>query len=65
LITTPFIVYILKEVELYYAFHKNTDDNVIEYMNKALLGLKKPDIDGNSVFKRIKENYLNAESSID
>jgi len=57
------VVYILKEVELYYAFNTTTDDTIIEHMNTALRELKRPDSNGESTFKRIADSYLNTVTS--
>lgn len=47
------VVYILKEGELYYAFHKDSPDFLIQKMQKALDGVKK---DGE--YQKILDRYL-------
>ncbi len=51
-------VYILKEAELYYAFHKSTPDAVINELQKALDELKKaPAAGGASPYEKIVARY--------
>ncbi|NJL60442.1 MAG: transporter substrate-binding domain-containing protein [Desulfobacteraceae bacterium] len=52
------IVYTLKKVNFCFAFHKSTDDKLIEKLNNALAELKKPDTAGQSPYSRIMEKYL-------
>lgn len=56
------VVYVLKEADLYYAFHKSTDDEIINALNDTLLELKKNDGTGSSVVDRIVSRYLNANN---
>jgi polar amino acid transport system substrate-binding protein len=51
-------VYTLKQAELYYAFHKDTDDQVIQALNTTLQELKQPDTTGKSSIDRILDKYL-------
>jgi len=46
------IVYTLKEGELYYAFNKNTDDDIIKAYQKAL-----DDIKANGIYDQILRNH--------
>lgn len=55
-------VFILKKIELYYAFNRETDDARIEELDHALKELKKTDADGKSPYESIISSYLNAES---
>lgn len=52
-------VYTLKRVDLYYAFHKSTDDELIHALNNSLRALKAPDATGKSAVDRIIDKYLN------
>jgi polar amino acid transport system substrate-binding protein len=52
------VVYTLKETALYFAFHKETDEEFIAKMNDALKALRDPDTDGKSEIDRIREQYL-------
>ncbi len=51
-------VFTLKHADLYYAFHKDTDDQLIQALNTTLQELKKPDTTGKSTIDRIVEKYL-------
>ena len=51
-------VYILKQADLYYAFHRNTDERLILALNKTLLEMKQPDAAGQSDVDRIISGYL-------
>lgn len=52
-------VYTLKEVGLYYAFHRNTDDQLIQALNRTLQEMKQPDdATGKSAVDRIIAGYL-------
>ena len=53
-------VYELKKVELYFAFHKDTDAKLIADLNQALEELKKPGADGKSQWQTISEKYIGA-----
>lgn len=55
------VVYTLKQTGLYYAFHKDTDPNLITNLNQALTELKKKDADGRSPYQEIIANYLGAD----
>ena len=51
-------VYTLKQADLYYAFHKDTDEQLIQALNTTLQELKQPDTTGKSSIDRIVDNYL-------
>jgi ABC-type amino acid transport substrate-binding protein len=51
-------VYTLREVELYYAFHPDTDDGLIRALNRSMAELRRPGSDGRSEVDRITEAYL-------
>lgn len=51
-------VYTLKQADLYYAFHKETDDALIQALNATLLEMQQPDATGLSEVKRITRRYL-------
>jgi polar amino acid transport system substrate-binding protein len=53
------VVYSLKTADLYFAFHRETDDRFIAAMNRELLEMKKVDSKGVSSFQTIVDNYLN------
>jgi len=42
----------------YYAFHKDTDDQMIHAFNKTLQEMKQPDTTGKSDVDRIIDRYL-------
>jgi polar amino acid transport system substrate-binding protein len=52
-------VYTLKQVDLYYAFHRDTDDRLINALNRTLQKMKQPDAAGSSEVDRIVAGYLN------
>ncbi|MEE4359754.1 MAG: transporter substrate-binding domain-containing protein [Desulfococcaceae bacterium] len=52
------VVYPLKKVFFNFAFHKDTDDKLIEKLNGILAELKKPDTSGESPYSRIVKKYL-------
>ena len=52
-------VYTLKQVDLYYAFHKDTDDQLIHTLNRTLQEMKQPDATGKSSVDRIINSYTN------
>ena len=52
-------VYTLKQVDLYYAFHRDTDDRLIQAFNKTMQEMKQPDATGKSEVDRIIAGYLN------
>jgi len=52
------VVHSLKKVSFNFAFHKDTDDKLIEKLNSILLELKKPDAAGESPYNRIVKKYL-------
>jgi len=52
-------VYTLKHADLYYAFHKDTDEKIIRTLNAALQKMRKPGADGRSEVDRIVDSYLN------
>ena len=54
------VVYELKKVELYFAFHKDTDEKFIADLNQALEEMKKPGAEGKSEWNTISENYVGA-----
>ena len=54
-------VYTLKQADLYFAFHKDTDDEVINTLNTTLRRLQQPDSQGKSTVSRIIEGYLGAD----
>ena len=51
-------VYTLKQAALYYAFHKDTDEQLIQALNTTLQELKQPDTTGKSSVDRTVEKYL-------
>ena len=51
-------VYTLKQAGLYYAFHKDTDEQLIQALNTTLQELKQPDTTGKSSVDRTVEKYL-------
>ncbi len=51
-------VYILKQADLYYAFHRDTDDQLIDALNRTLQEMKRPDATGKSRVDRIINSYL-------
>ncbi len=51
-------VYTLKQADLYYAFHKDTDEQLIQVLNTTLQELKQPDTTGKSSIDRIVKKYL-------
>ncbi len=51
-------VYVLKKVQLFFAYNKETDDAFIELMNVKLAGLKKVDATGTSFYDRLVSSYL-------
>jgi len=51
-------VFPLKKITLYYAFHKKTDDSIIDKLNLALNQLEKVDASGNCSFDNIISAYL-------
>ncbi|RUM47511.1 MAG: hypothetical protein DSY80_00850 [Desulfocapsa sp.] len=50
------MVFSLKNIWLYYAFNRETDDIIIENLNHSLQQLKETDSDGNSPYKDILSN---------
>jgi ABC-type amino acid transport substrate-binding protein len=50
-------VYILKQADLYYAFHLDTDSSLISRLNRTLEKMRHPDKSGRSEVDRIIENY--------
>jgi polar amino acid transport system substrate-binding protein len=52
-------VYTLKQVDLYYAFHKDTDDQLIHTLNRTLQEMKQSDATGKSSVDRIIDSYMN------
>ena len=52
-------VFTLKQADLYYAFHRGTDDELIRTLNKTLQEMKEPDTTGKSPVDRIIDKYLN------
>jgi len=54
------VVHTLKKVSFNFAFHKDTDDKLIEKLNSILAELKKPDATGESPYNRIVKKYLGA-----
>ena len=52
-------VYTLKQAELYYTFHRDTDDQLIHALNRTLRELKQPDTTGKSGVDRIINSYMN------
>lgn len=52
------MVYVLKELKLYVAFNKETDDRVVRRIQAALDELKAPGDDGESRYSRIMNRYL-------
>ena len=54
-------VYTLRQAVLYYAFHKDTDDQLIEALNKSLQELKQPDSTGKSRVDQIIDSYLSVK----
>ncbi len=51
-------VYTLKRAFLYYAFHKDTDEHLIQALNTMLQELQQPDTSGTSSIDRIINKYL-------
>ena len=51
-------VFTLKKVQLYYAFHKDTDESIIRALNLALHQLKEVDASGHSPYESILRRYL-------
>ncbi len=51
-------VYTLKQADLYYAFHKDTDDELIRALNQTLQAMQQPDAAGTSEVDRIIGGYL-------
>ena len=51
-------VFTLKHADLYYAFHKDTDDQLIQALNTTLQEFRQPDKTGTSSIDRIVEKYL-------
>jgi ABC-type amino acid transport substrate-binding protein len=51
-------VYTLKHADLYYAFNKNTDDRLIDALNRTLQEMKQHDAAGTSKVDRIIAGYL-------
>lgn len=52
------VVHTLKRTALYYAFHKDTPDDLIERLNSAVAELKAPVASGRSAMDEIVEKYL-------
>ena len=52
-------VYTLKQVDLYYTFHKDTDAQLIHALNRTLQEMKQPDATGKSSVDRIIDSYMN------
>ncbi|MCF8056530.1 MAG: ABC transporter substrate-binding protein [Desulfocapsa sp.] len=52
-------VYTLRQADLYYAFHNDTDEQLIQALNTTLQELHQPDTSGKSSVERIVDNYLN------
>ncbi len=51
-------VYVLKKAQLYFAYHKDTDDAFIDLMNDALKRLKTADETGTSFYDRLVFSYF-------
>lgn len=51
-------VYTLKQADLYYAFHKETDKTLIQALNATLKAMQQPDATGRSEVDRIISRYL-------
>jgi ABC-type amino acid transport substrate-binding protein len=51
-------VYIMEQLDLYYAFHRDTDDALIRSLNATLQALRQPDGTGTSEVERIISSYL-------
>ncbi len=51
-------VYILKQADLYFAFHLDTDEQLIRAFNQTLQEMKQPAADGTSAVDRIAAGYL-------
>ena len=51
-------VYTLQQADLYYAFHRDTDDYLIQALNKTLREMKQPDTIGKSSVDRIIDSYM-------
>ena len=54
------MAYPLGTLDLYFGFHKGTDDSLIELLQDALDRLKEPDMDGSSPYSRLKDRYFPA-----
>lgn len=54
------VVYPLKTAQLYFAFHKETPDDLIGKLNDALVTMKTPTPDGQSRFGAVVAEYLGA-----
>ena len=52
------IVYVLKKIQVYYAFNRETDDAFIDLMNATLADLKKKDDAGKSFHDSVVSSYL-------
>ncbi|QGY40802.1 transporter substrate-binding domain-containing protein [Pseudodesulfovibrio cashew] len=57
------MVYVLKELDLYVAFNKNTPDRFIRRVQAALDAMKKPDVQGSSRFQRILDRYTQGKEN--
>jgi polar amino acid transport system substrate-binding protein len=55
-------VYTLKQAHLYYAFHKDTDEQLVQALNTTLQELHQPDASGTSSVERIVDKYLNVST---
>ena len=51
-------VYVLKQIQLFFAYNRETDDAFIDSMNAALADLKKKDNDGKSFYDNLVSSYL-------
>jgi polar amino acid transport system substrate-binding protein len=54
-------VYVLKQIQLYFAYNKETDDAFIDSMNAALSDLKKKDDTGKSFYDSLVSSYLDGK----
>ncbi len=50
-------VFTLSQADLYYAFHRDTDDQLIHALNTTLQEMKQPDSTGKSIVDRIIDSY--------
>lgn len=54
-------VYVLKNVELYYAFHKNSENKLVMHLNTLLDSMKHPDSNGIIYVDVIEKSYIGSE----